>query len=201
MILEQELETSIEQTLVDRVNALKYPPTIYSHGWIYGVWYCGTSFQKAVYYGQYPSTFVKRVTAMFPTDQYRMLHGCCGRCHIAGAVNLDLHNLPEVDVVGNMESTPFEDGSFDVILLDPPYSQQDSDRYKSGRLISSRKVMAESKRLLAPGGWLLWLDEKYPSYRCEDWALKGLVSVVTGFERRVRVMSMWQVRAPNDSHT
>ena len=178
--------------LVERINALPYPPTVYSHNWIYGLWYCGTAWQKAIYYGQFPATFVKRITTMFPTSENRMAHLCCGRCHIDGATNVDNMPLPEADVVADVESLPFRDGSYDVVLIDPPYTEEDASRYKQSRLISSRKVMAESRRVLNDEGWLLWLDEKYPSYRRAEWSLRGLIGIVTGFERRTRVLSMFQ---------
>lgn len=177
--------------LADNVNALGYPKTIVDQGWIYGVWYCGTAYQKAIYYGQYPQTFVKRVKAMFPEES--MLHLCCGRCHIDGALNVDLKLLPEVDLVGNAEGPlPLEGGTFDVILIDPPYSEEDSTRYGVPRLVNARKVMTESSRLLVPGGWLLWLDEKYPTFKKKEWALRGVIAVISGAGRRTRVLSMFQ---------
>lgn len=178
--------------LVERVNKLPYPPTVWSHGWIYGLWYCGTSWQKAIYYGQYPSTFVKRVLAMFPTSEYRMLHLCCGRCHIEGAVNVDRIHLPEVDIVAEAEALPFDDDSFDVVLIDPPYSQADAEKYGAPKLLSSKKVMAECQRVLRRGGWLLWLDLRYPSFSRKKWRLAGLIGVVTGFMRATRVLSMFE---------
>lgn len=177
--------------LVARVNTLPYPPTVYSHNWIYGVWYCGTAWQKSVYYGQYPSTLVRRLRTMF--GDARILHLCCGRCRIPGAVNVDLHALPEVDVQADAEALPFSDASFDVVLIDPPYSDLDAERYKVPRLVSASAVLRDSRRVLRPGGWLLWLDERYPSYRRDDWHLRGLIAIVTGFERRTRVLSMFQV--------
>jgi hypothetical protein len=180
------------EILAENVNKLSYPKTIVDKGWLYGVWYCGTSFQKSIYYGQYPSTFVKRIQAMFP--QAKMLHLCCGRCNISGAVNVDFHPLPEADVVANVEDLPddLKRGQFDVVLIDPPYSEQDADRYKVPRLVNSQKVMKQSRDALKDGGYLLWLDEKYPMYRRNNWKLVGLISIVTGFERRVRVLSIFQ---------
>lgn len=179
--------------LVENVNRAmkKYPITVYDKGWIYGVWYCGTSFQKSIYYGQYPSTFVKRIVAMFP-DQ-KLLHLCCGRCHIEGALNVDLHPLPEADLVADVENLPANlAGLFDVCLIDPPYSEEDASRYKVPRLINARRAMEQIKIALKPGGYLCWLDEKYPSYRRQDWKLVGLIGIVTGFERRTRVLSIFQ---------
>lgn len=178
------------QVLVERVNRLKYPPTIWSHDWIYGVWYCSTSFKRAIYYGQYPSTFVKRIMAMFPGES--MLHLCCGRCRIDGALNVDIKELPEVDLVSNVESMPLPDSIYEVALIDPPYSQLDAKRYKVPRLINSRAAMREISRVLVPGGYLLWLDEKYPTHRRRDWKLRGLIGIVTGAERRTRVLSIFQ---------
>lgn len=173
----------------------KYRYTHWENGWLYGVWYCGTSFQKAIYYGQFPSTFVKRVTTAFPPASVRFLHLCCGRCHIDGAVNVDMMPLPEVDIVGNAEGPlPLGDKTFDVVLIDPPYSEEDSKKYGVPRLVKAGKVMKEAGRLLDDGGWLLWLDEKYPSYRRKEWALTGLIGIVTGFERRSRILSMFRRR-------
>jgi len=33
--------------------------------WVYGVWYCGTSWQKVKLYGPVSSTFLKRVKSLF----------------------------------------------------------------------------------------------------------------------------------------
>lgn len=184
-----ELEILVEN--VNKVNK-KWPKTIYDKGWIYGLWYCGTSFQKAIYYGQYPSTFVKRICGMFPN--YRLLHLCCGRCHIPNAVNVDIHDLPEVDIIADVENLPedLKGSKFDVVLIDPPYSQLDAERYKVPRLVNAQKVMKQAKECLRGGGYLCWLDEKYPSYRRSDWKLVGLIGIVTGFERRTRILSIFK---------
>jgi hypothetical protein len=230
-------ETMDPEKIVARVNQLKYPPTIYSHGWIYGVWsaakegdddqdvvseiakstdenikadwvsgvwYCGTGFQKAIYYGQFPMTFVKRVTAMFPTNEFKFLHLCCGKCHIDGATNVDVREasnfdgtdmLQYADVIADVENLPtdiFPENSYDVCLIDPPYSQEDSSRYGVARLVSPKKVFAQLARIIAPGGWVLWLDEKFPNFPKEFFELMGLINVVSGANRRVRIVAMYR---------
>src|SRR5882672_2394367 len=44
----------------------KYPITMEDKSWIYGVWYCGTSWTKIILHGQYPPGFLKRALALFP---------------------------------------------------------------------------------------------------------------------------------------
>ena len=160
--------------------------------WIYGVWYCSTAFQKAIYHGQFPATFVKRIITAFPTNEFDFLHLCCGRCHIEGATNIDIMNLPEVDIIANAEALSLKDESYDICLIDPPYTLEDSKKYGVPRLISCRKTMAELYRILKPGGWLLWLDVKYPTFKKTQWDLQGLVSIVTGINRRVRILTMFR---------
>ena len=64
---------------VDALNATcpKFPKTVHDKGWTYGVWYCSTSWQKAVLYGQYPATFLRRALALFP-DVRDALHAPSG---------------------------------------------------------------------------------------------------------------------------
>lgn len=177
------------EELVERVNRLKYPPTIYSHGWIYGLWYCGATYSSS-YYGQYPPTFLHRCLTML--EGLRILHLCCGRAHIDGAVNMDMRPLPEVDVRADAEKLPFADNSFDAGVIDPPYHEIDAERYKVPRLIRAKPVMAEARRVLVPGGLLFWLDEKCPSFRRPRWSMLGLIGVCTGSNRRARFLAIYE---------
>jgi hypothetical protein len=44
----------------------RYPVTVEDKGWVYGVWYCGTSWDRVRLHGQYPPTFLKRALSLFP---------------------------------------------------------------------------------------------------------------------------------------
>lgn len=178
-----------QEELVQRVNRLPYPPTIFSHGWIYGMWYCGAN-MSSNYYGQYPPTFVKRAMTML--EGLRILHLCCGRARIAEAMNVDRHPLPEADIVADVERLPFPRESFDAALIDPPYSEVDAERYKVPRLIKAKATMDECARVLVPGGLLFWLDEKYPTFRRERWTMVGLIGVACGSNRRARMLSIFE---------
>jgi hypothetical protein len=198
----------------DRVNALGYhrtelftAPLLLERGWVYGVWYCGTSFTKKKLYGQYPKTFVKRVSAMFAG--LPLLHLCCGVCRIEGAVNVDNVDREDAECPGRsaadylldvealpIPESPFVPHSFGAILIDPPYTGEEAvEHYGQSRLVRPRAVFDQAHELLVPGGFVAWLDERYPRVSRKKFSLFGLISVVTGEERRVRLLSIFESRA------
>jgi len=189
---------------IDNLNATmkKYPvsftdeagDSIDNKGWCYGVWYCGTSFVKTKLYGQYPPTFLKRAMALFP-DAKSVLHAPSGSLADlpAGHVTMDMHvdDVRKPMVVGDCGNMPFEDGSIDLVLSDPPYSEEDSRLYGCAKF-PEKKFMAECRRVLKPGGHLGFLAYHYPSYCRDQWRLRGLFAVVTGFSRRTRMFSVFE---------
>lgn len=168
--------------------------SISDKGWSYGVWYCGTSFTKVKLYGQYPPTFLKRALALFPNAK-DILHAPSGSISNMpkGHVTLDMY---EDDVrrpmfKGDCGSMPFKDNSFDLVLSDPPYSEEDSRLYGCAKF-PEKKFMNECRRVLRPVSYLGFLAYHYPSYRRAEWKLEGLFAVVTGFSRRTRIFSVFK---------
>jgi SAM-dependent methyltransferase len=170
--------------------------SIEDKGWSYGVWYCGTSWQKVKLYGQYPPTFLKRALALFP-NAHDVLHAPSGALDDLpqGHVTIDIYSddVRKPMLVGNCEKLPFADESFDLVLSDPPYSEADSKLYGCAKF-PEKKFLAECRRVLKPNGWLGFLAYHYPSYRRTEWKLSGLFAVVTGFSRRTRMFSVFQVK-------
>lgn len=178
-----------------------YPPIVYSHGWVYGVWYCPTSFQRNVLYGQYPLTFLKRVLALYPElPDARMLHCPSGALNgKTPGVRVDLvhDHVRTPQLRADAKALPFADGSFDVWLSDPPYSDDDGARYGTGTY-PQRGAMAEARRILPIGGHYLLLHTSVPTYRKRlGWRNVGLIGVVTGFCKRMRVLSIFERTVPD----
>ena len=186
---------------VTAVNAAfpKYPVTVQDKGWTYGVWYCGTSFQKVILHGQYPQTFLKRALALFP-EACDVLHAPSGSINSkdlpTGHITLDLveDEIRRPDYVADCRGLPFENESFDLILSDPPYTKKDSEIYECPPFPMG-KFINEALRVLRPSGKLGVLHTYYPSYHRKDFKLVGLIAVVTGFQRATRMFSIFEKRA------
>jgi SAM-dependent methyltransferase len=178
----------------------KYPvsfegdDSIVDKGWCYGVWYCGTSFTKVKLYGQYPPTFLKRVIALFPRA-VNVLHAPSGSLVDLpfGHVTMDMYedDVRKPMFQGDCEAMPFAENTFDLVLSDPPYSEEDSRLYGCAKF-PEKKFMSECRRVLRPGGYLGFLAYHYPAYHRRDWRLRGLFAVVTGFSRRTRMFSVFE---------
>lgn len=172
----------------------KYPPITHSHGWTYGFWYTGKGYRKNVIHGQYPPTFLKRALALWPdVPERRILHVCAGS--VQHGIRVDLNPKFRPSVLANAERLPFLDGSFDVVLYDPPYDQVNAEIYgvapKPPRWPHTMKEMI---RVLSPTGHIGILHWYYPSYSRVKWGIKlvGLFGVCVGFCSPMRVFSIFE---------
>lgn len=178
---------------VENVNKTfpRYPMTVADKNWIYGVWYCGTSWSKVRLHGQYPPTFLKRALSLFPDA--KVLHVPSGTVEQGITVDRVVCDVRRPMIQADASALPFLDNTFDVVLSDPPYTPEDSKKYgcKPFPMVA---MMRESARVLKPGGYLGVLHTYYPSYRRRDWDLIGLIAVVTGFMRATRMFSIFKTR-------
>jgi SAM-dependent methyltransferase len=171
----------------------RYPMTVHDKGWVYGVWYCGTAWQKVKLHGQYPPGFLARALALFP-DAKRILHCPSGTVTGPGVtVDLIRDEVRCPQIVASADALPFAEASFDLYLTDPPYTAADAAKYGTAPYPMA-KAMREAHRVVRPDGYFGVLHTWYPSYRRRDWALEGLIAVVTGFMRATRVFSIFRRR-------
>lgn len=168
-----------------------YPITVEDKGWVYGVWYCPTAWMKTHFYGQYPLTFLKRVLALFPEAQNIIQ---CPSGTVTGpgtTVDLISDDKRKPQIVANAETLPFPESTFDLYISDPPYSPADSKKYGCPPF-RAKKAMAEARRILRPGGHYCLLSTRYPSFKRGDWNFLALIGVVTGTNRVVRLLSIFE---------
>jgi SAM-dependent methyltransferase len=176
-----------------------YPAVWSDKGWLMGQWNMGNNYQGSGYHGSYPPAYLKRVLAMFPdVNPRRTLHAFSGSLPRGGAVRVDrradpgAHVVP--DVQANVEQLPFPTGAFDLVLADPPYSQEDANHY-GVPMVDRRRAFSECVRVLRPGGHLVWLDMVHPMYRKTELQLWGQVGICRSTNHRYRIVTFWQRRS------
>ena len=170
-------------------------PGLYSDkGWLMGQWNMGNNYQGSGYHGAYPPAYVKRVLAMYP-DARRILHAFSGSLPPGRYVRIDRrtdHGAGVVpDVRGDVERLPLQTGVFDLVLADPPYSQEDADHY-GVPMVNRRRAFAECVRVLRRNGHLVWLDMMHPMYRRSEVRLWGEVGLTRSTNHRYRIVTFWQ---------
>ena len=170
-------------------------PKVGLDGRIYGMWLLGQDYRnKTRYHGAYPPRFLDRVMAMFP-DKKSILHLFSGSLPQGPYTRFDRRQDDEVecDVQGEAEklSDYFKAGAFDLIIADPPYTEEDAARYGTC-LIKRNVVVKECAKVMQTGAHLVWLDMVFPMYRKDTFSLAGSIGVVRSTNHRFRVVSMFE---------
>jgi hypothetical protein len=170
--------------------------------WLTATWFTGAHFQnRSRYYGAYPPIYLARALGLFPeldglpapAARGTLLHAFSGSLPAGPYTRLDSQAHLRPDVVGDVVAPPPGLGPFAVVLADPPYSAEDAALYGTPAL-DVAAAMRGLARLVARHGMLLWLDQKVPTYRGDQWRQVGLVTVVRSTNQRLRGASLFERR-------
>jgi len=180
---------------VERYNGMfpRYPKLCFDKGWLYGVWYCPRSFQKQVFYGQYPLTFLRRVRSLFGNLK-PFVHLFSGVVvPEEGEITVDNDESLNPVHCCSADKLPFKDCSINCILADPPYSREDAKHYRHQEYPSMKDVFMESSRVLSDKGYLLFLHSHLLSIpKKSKLKLCGTVGVLTGTNAIIRVLAVYR---------
>lgn len=167
------------------------PPLIYSHGWLYGVWMVGNDYRNATrFHGAYPRSLLTRYDAMFGTHG-KILHLFSGSLPEGNYVRFDLVQDAEVKGDAHKLSEYFSENEFDIIYADPPYSDEDANKYGTP-MVNRNKVVKECYKILKPNGILVWLDTVYPMYSKKEFKLVGTIGLIRSTNHRFRIICIYQ---------
>lgn len=181
--------------LQDRANLYnqafpKYPPLVATDRWLYGIWMIGNLYKGTGFHGAYPHGYLRRIKSLFP-DKTKVLHLFSGSVKDPGAITFDLVQPADVQGDAHELSSYFARESFDLILADPPYSQEDANRYGTPT-VNRNKVLKECVPILISGGFICWLDMILPMYRKREVSLVGTIGIIRSTNHRFRVVSIFQ---------
>lgn len=102
-------------------------------------------------------------------------------------------------VVANCEALPFENESFDFVMADPPYSEEEATRLYQTKYPSMVKVCNEMARICKTGGHVLLLHRLIPAVHpqfSQDFKRLEIVGIVGVFTiagmSNIRALTIWR---------
>lgn len=153
---------------------------------------------KSKYKGGFPLYFEQNLQQYLGYPE-RILQPFGGMAELG--VRCDLDEGLEPDYVCDAHALPFEDESFDCVILDPPYSDEEALELYTAFLPKLRPSVykAEAVRVLCPGGWLVLYGDREPTRppRCNH---HSRILVVLRPGHRPRVCMIFQKRKPGMPH-
>jgi len=145
---------------------------------------------KTVYYkGAFPLHFEKRLWRLLGKPE-KVLHPFGGLAEIG--VRVDINPETNPDYVGDAHSLPFDDETFDAVICDPAYSDEENKQlYGVERPLEYKKWLNEAERVLKPRGFLvLYHDRWLPRPKsCSYWMR---ILVLVSQHHRARVCGIFQ---------
>lgn len=114
---------------------------------------------KSKYKGAFPMFFEQNLVKLLGYPEM-ILHPFGGRAEIG--VRVDLDPTLEPDIVADAHALPLEDESFDLVVLDPPYSDEESLTIYGTPPLRTAVYTREALRVLRPGGWLVVYGDREP---------------------------------------
>jgi len=88
---------------------------------------------------------------------------------------------------------PEQQGRFDLVLADPPYSAADAVKYDCPAP-NRGKILRALRQVTAKAGNLVWLDQVWPMHRKADWKTWGTIGLVRSTNHRMRLVSMFEAQ-------
>lgn len=177
------------------VRMTGYPCSLFiaGDGRVVGTWIMGNSYKVSNgLYGGYPDTYLKRIKALFPEKQ-SVLHIFSGMVDqtIMSGDTVDInpeYNPTYVDDAQRLEHVPLE--CYDLVMADPPYSNDDAMRY--GTTMVKRNVVVQALQRVRTGTHVVWLDQVLPMYRKDAWKIVACIGMVKSTNHRFRMITIFE---------
>lgn len=168
---------------------------------LYGTWLIGQDYRnKTTYYGAYPPSYLERIQSLFPDI---WLHGSTWRtAHILHAfsgslpdgyyMRCDSNQDAEINCrVEDIAAHPLTRNLFELVMADPPYSEDDATKYGTP-MVNRGKCLRALAEVTRPNGHLVWLDTVWPMFSKTQWRTVGRIALVRSTNHRVRLISIFE---------
>lgn len=109
---------------------------------------------KSKYIGSFPLHFESRLIDLLRLNgDAKILQPFGGKAELGLRVDINNDVLP--DVIADAHILPFKDSMFDLVILDPPYSDEYGERLYGTKPVRFNKYTNEASRVLKDGGYLV----------------------------------------------
>jgi len=105
--------------------------------------------RKDKYRGGFPLHFEKKLLRLYNHPE-KILHTFGGKAE--HGIRIDLKKEVDPDIVGDAHNLPIKDDYFDIVILDPPYSDEYSKEMYNTGPVHLEKAMREAVRVTKIGG-------------------------------------------------
>jgi len=106
-------------------------------------------------------------------------------------IRVDLARGPKPDIVANAECLPFRDNTFDLVILDPPYSDQHAKKLYNAPPARFRRYTTEAIRVCKGYGFICFYHW-YMTPRLEGTKLKSRLVILQRIWGRPRIATICQ---------
>lgn len=147
---------------------------------------------KNRYKGAFPLYFEQNLIQLLGYPE-RILHPFGGMAETG--IRVDLNESLEPDIVADAHDLPFDDETFDLVVLDPPYSDEEAAELYQTPPLRPAVYTREAVRVLREGGWLVIYGDREPRRppRCNH-TVRIVVVLRPG--HRPRIAGVFQKRKP-----
>ena len=147
---------------------------------------------KSRYKGAFPLYFEQNLVQLLGYPE-KILHPFGGMAELGTRV--DLNGDLEPDHVADAHDLPLEDESFDLVILDPPYSDDEAQELYGTPKLKPAAYTREAVRVLKEGGWLCVYTDREPARPpCCNHAIR--LVIVLRPHHRPRICGIFQKRKP-----
>jgi len=153
------------------------------------LWYLPRPRKINKFRGGFPLHFEKR---LFETYKPKLILQPFGGMAEHGIKMDILHNSEIVpDVIADAHNLPFVDGCFDFVLLDPPYSDEESSRIFKTSKINLKQCVKEAVRVASLGGYIALYHIKMPA-RPRYTRYDRIICILTRVNHSARICVIFQ---------
>ena len=158
---------------------------------LYGFWFLGGG-RHSDFYGAYHTEYLARAATLFP-DLKQVVHLFSGSLPPGPYIRVGKDPKYKPDIEGDAEQlSSFLSFHPDLIYADPPYTRQEAEDEYQISLVNGPKVVSECAKILKPGGFLVWLDQRLPVFSNDEIRWVGCISYVRSTGNRFRCVCLFQ---------